>query len=347
MIVVSHTNVVLSFRDDDDEDEDDWYHLLEDTDDEEPLDEHHPPAAIGPPSPLDTQTIAMACVKQRHVTENEDGELMIAEYRKLPVDVPHTKDSIQYWNTFARISEDVYEDENHKYDVRELSQNWESFNKANADSFKRFLDILRRHKHYRGLAAPIIDPDTEKGENLKVPKLFVALRGGITRGKLGLLNSLCMIFCMNLHMAGYKKGEHDPHDPKYHYQPNTTGKVLNHIFSILRANGVVITQSDLKGEGSYHAYLENLWSETATVRSEFGRLPKRAGVCLNDEKSMRKYASPPLRPFEIYRDLLMMVFYKVCRDCSFRCLEVRPRSVGLSYGSHASHLCLLFLLRCI
>ena len=178
MIVVSHTNVVLSFRDDDDEDEDDWYHLLEDTDDEEPLDEHHPPAAIGPPSPLDTRTIAMACVKQRHVTENEDGELMIAEYRKLPVDVPHTKDGIQYWNTFARISEDVYEDENHKYDVCELSQNSESFNKAKADSFKRFLDILRRHKYYRGLAAPIIDPDTEKGENLKVPKLFVALRGG-------------------------------------------------------------------------------------------------------------------------------------------------------------------------
>ena len=278
-----------------------------------------------PPSPLDTKTIARAMVEQRHLEENEQGEISIAEYKTLPLDEPHDDNLLEYFGQFAELSDEVFADEYHGYDVCELAGCSESYSKEKQESVQRFLDVLCRHRHYRGLAKLMVDP--ERSDGLKVPKLFVALRGAKAPRKLGLLNSLLAIFCMNLRMAGYVKGRDDPHDPKFHYQPNTTGKVLNHLFACLRANGVCIGQTDLKGRGSYQAYLEWIWKKTAKARPEFGRLPKRASVCMDDQYHIRNLADPPLNPFQVFKDLLMLFFYSLCRNISFRCLEVRTQTV--------------------
>ena len=278
-----------------------------------------------PPSPLDTKTVARAMVERRHLEENEQGEIAIAEYRTLPLDEAHDENWLEWYGAFAEVSDEVFADEVGDFDVRLLAGVSESYNKAKQDSVQRFLDIIRRHRHYRGLAKPIVDPERDDG--LKVPKLFVALRGAKTDRKLGLLNSLLAIFCMNLRMEGYVKGRDHPHDPKFHYQPNTTAKILNHLFSTFHANGICIGQTDLKGRGSYHAYLEKIWSKTAKTRPEFGRLPKRATAIMDDEYHIRKLADPALIPFEIFRDLLILLFYYLSRDISFRCLEVRTETV--------------------
>ena len=303
------------------------------------------------PSVVDPAMLSTSLVARKQIVRSsEDGELSVADFVALPPINTESVDSLAQWSSYAQLGSDVYGDKS--VDIRALSGNSASYDKEKAVSFERFLRILQRHKEYYLMLEPVADPDEPESSGIMIPRLFLLLRGNKTQQKMTLLNSIVLVFVMNLRTG--KRGESSTTnvneedgetDPEKLYQPNTTVKILNHVFAVLRANGVCIGQADLKaGHGSYHAYLKALWNGTAAVRSDYGRLPYRASVLFDDEEAMRTRADPPFRPFEKenYEDLKMMTFYKSCRDSGYRNGEVSCFWLGLIVELYSTRSNMLF-----
>ena len=208
-----------------------------------------------------------------------------------------------------------------------ISSTSAAYDKDKAASLQRYFGLLQRQEDFHFLLEPIDNPDEPDDSGEKLPMLFYVLGGVKTTGKITLLNNTMICFVLNTRMKGYDPTTHSMWDVKFNFQPNSMMKFLHHIFACLKANGVALTQSDLRfGRGSYHELLANMWADAAKQRSEFGRLPFRVITALHDEQKM-KHAEPKLRlqiekGNENNNELRMAVFYMFSRDTSDRNGEV-------------------------
>ena len=273
---------------------------------------------------VDTKLVSQALVKRKHLTwDAEKGSMRIGEVTFNPPTMNSSRArSLAAWSQYCRLSPTIYG--NNTFTIRDLTGCKASYDKEKAASVNKFLECLQKHHEMHFLLEIVEDIDELSGGDTPTPLLFLALRGVKTPSKLTLLNSCVMVFLVNHRMRGFNMETDSVEDPKFFFQPNTTMKMLNHLFALLKTHGIVIAQSDLKhGLGNYHAYLADIWNKAALVRPEFGRLPNRAPTAFDDEEKMRT-CEPELRPFEDgeYSTALSMGVYKTSRDFGLRGPEV-------------------------
>ena len=104
---------------------------------------------------------------------------------------------------------------------------------------------------------------------------------------------------------------------QYLYQPTTLATMFKQLWKIFDDLGIMYTSSDFNFEGSFQARISTVMNDTSLLRSDYGTLPLRGVVDVNDYKKL-KNANPPLLPFINYKDMLMILAYKLGQEFQLR-----------------------------
>ena len=260
----------------------------------------------------DISLIASALVARKQIIMSDNGKVLVSEVSTSPTMEGKSLDDLSAWAAVSQVErEEVF---------RSITPNYD---KDKICAFERFMHVAQKKKKFHGLIEAIPDPDNGEGSKVLVLRLFVLLRGTETLPKLDILNSLMVEYIMNLRTEGHQVVTEDLENPKYIYEHETTLRSVHHVFDILHANAVSLDASDSlkRGLGSYFDYLKAIRNDKPMGRPLAG-CP--VSVLVDDEEATNFRAEPPLRPFETgqYEDLLMMTFYKLCRETSFSSQEV-------------------------
>ena len=192
---------------------------------------------------VDTKLVSQALVKKKHLAwDAESNSMKIGEVSFNPPTMDSSRArSLSAWAQYCRLSPTIYG--NNTFTIRDLTGCKASYDKEKAASVNKFLGCIQKHHEMHFLLEIVQDVDELSGADIPTPLLFLALRDAKTPPKLTLLNSAIMVFFVNHQMRGFNPETDDVEDPKWFFQPNTTMKMLNHIFALIKTHGIVIAQT--------------------------------------------------------------------------------------------------------
>jgi hypothetical protein len=234
--------------------------------------------------------------------------------------VPSGSEDVNEWAQFMRTSTVLYGDESMTESIRSLSTNTKAYGNEKLVYILRFFNILSTLPSFQKLTLPAT---TEEGTTTLL--FFKMIQGVKTDAKKVLLNSALVAFGQLIRKKDYPDGTDISHLSELEraqimYQPNVLQKIFKHLFKVFKDNSIMFTQSDFTSvHGSYKAFFVEAIKDTKKLRpDDYGTKPNQAGVEMSDDRKMHECADPPLYPFSVFGDNLMILSYKLSRDVQLR-----------------------------
>jgi len=264
---------------------------------------------LGVPSLQQQQVSTTALVPQQHqvssslaqvlptLAAKDDTTLLVEMFEpKLTEDLES-----QAFASWARVAPNLYNTAEQTAAIKASKGTTKEYTGQKRRTVTRFFNILSAHKEPRiqALATLVHCPST----GADVYKLVTIVRGVRTPAKKCIVNTVVVIFCLNLRMIGEDgntmvdvTGMSKEEIAQLKYQPSSLLTRLKHLFSWFTEQEIMFNQSDFKNyQGSFHAYLKDDFAETLTVRDDFGKR-KSAPTDLMADAKLRDPANG-LQPF--------------------------------------------------